>query len=133
MPSLNDLWTTFLNNGGAPTPSATAGALLGSSNTPLLLATPVQVGATGSRRLYTYNIQNPNAAVIFIQMFNKATAPTVGTDTPMDWIAVPAGGVIDGAWAVSPPFNLGLWIAATTTPNGAVAAATGAPVSLGFI
>lgn len=140
MPSINDFLVTFLTNsapffanGGNPVPSPSSAALIGISNIPALLATPVQVGATGSRRLHAFNIHNPNAAVIFIQLFNKATAPVVGTDAPVRWFAIAAGGVLDGQREYSAPFDLGLWVAATTTPNGSVAAATGCPVSLGFI
>lgn len=125
---------------GAPTaipttqpPSASAGALTGNSNTPLLLATPVQVGAAGNRRIYSYNIFNPNTSVVFILLFNKSTAPVLGTDTPIDWLAVPAGAVLDGYWPLSPAFTAGLWIAAVTAANGTTAPATGVPVSLGFM
>ena len=140
MPSINDFLVTFLTNsapffanGGNPVPSSTSFPLTGISNTPALLAAPVQVGAAGSRRLHAFNLHNPNAAVVFIQMFNSVAAPVVGTDAPTRWIAIPAAGVIDGQREYSAPFNLGLWIAATTTPNGAVAPAAGCPVSLGFI
>lgn len=140
MPSLSDFWVTyfgqaapFFNNGGHPIPNPNSLPLTGISNTPALLAAPVQVGATGSRRLHAFNVHNPNAAVTFIQMFNSVAAPVVGTDVPTRWIAVPANGVVDGQREFSAPFNLGLWIAATTTPNGAIAAAAGCPVSLGFI
>jgi hypothetical protein len=86
----------------------------------------------GSTRLVTYNIHNPNAAVAFVQLLNSAAAatPVLGTTVPLAWFAVPAGGVLDGAWATSEPFNLGLVIAATTTPTGSTLVAAGLAVSL---
>lgn len=43
---------------------------------------------------------NNNAAVRYLKIYNKASAPTVGTDTPVMVIPIPAGGV-------TPPINLG--------------------------
>lgn len=42
-------------------------------------------------RVYGYQISNTNAAARYIKLYNKATAPTVGTDTPVRRICVPAG------------------------------------------
>lgn len=131
--SLSELTRNFYENGGAASPSATAKALAGNGNIAALLAAPQQVGAAGPHRIFTYNLYNPSAAVAFVQFFNKVAAPTVGTDAPLDWIAIPPGGVVDGAWAVSPAFDLGLWVAATTTPTGAAAPASALAISLGFI
>lgn len=145
--SLDDLIRAYLEGMGvgangssgfanptAPSPSAAGPALTGNGNVAALLAAPVQLGAAGSRRIYSYNIQNPNAAVAFVQLFNKgAGAPVPGTDTPLDWLAVPAGGVLDGYWELSPNFSAGLWVAATTGPNNGVAPGAGLPVSIGFM
>lgn len=117
----------------ALSPSGSAGALAGNGNVAALTGL-TQIGAAGSRRLYSYNIHNPNAAVAFVQMFNAASvgAVTLGTTPPTDWIAIPAGGVIDGFWPISPAFNAGLVVAATTTPTGNTAVGVGLPLSFGF-
>jgi hypothetical protein len=117
----------------APAPSASAPGLTGNGNFTALLAAPQQLGAAGSRRIFSYNLFNPAAAVTFLNLYNKATAPVLGTDAPIDWLAVPPGAVLDGYWEASPVFNLGAWVAATTIPAGAVAPGTGLIVSLGFM
>lgn len=68
---------------------------------------------------------NAAASVRYIKLYDKATAPTVGTDTPIFTIAVPAGSVfslpMDGF-----PFKAGLGFGLTT---GAADADTGALTS----
>lgn len=120
---------------GAQAATARSGAEAASTATPtanvVALTDRVLVKA-GSTRLVSYNIQNPNAAVIFVGLFNAATigAVTLGVTVPLAWLAIPPAGVVDGVWPTSEPFNAGLVIAATTTPLGAVLAAVGLPVSL---
>lgn len=48
------------------------------------------VKASGGR-LYTVQVANTSASVKFVKFYNKASAPTVGTDTPVARYAVPAG------------------------------------------
>lgn len=70
---------------------------------------------------------NINAAVRYLKLYNKASAPTVGTDTPVLTLAIPAGGMvqIDGG---SNGIRFGTGIAwalttgATDADTGAVAA-----------
>ena len=95
----------------------------------------VQVGTASSKRVHSYNIFNPNAAVAYLLLFSAASvgAVTVGITSPLDWIAVPPGGVIDGYWPNSPNFSAGLVIAATTQPmNNATLVPVGLVVSLGY-
>lgn len=71
------------------------------------------------------HIFNANAALRYLKLYNKASAPTVGTDVPVMTIPVPAGSVrsvnIDGGLA----FATGIAYAMTTgiadTDTGAVA------------
>jgi hypothetical protein len=49
-------------------------------------------GSAGT--LYSITASNNGAAAAFLKLFNKATAPTVGTDTPVLIIPIPAGGVV---------------------------------------
>ena len=44
--------------------------------------------------LYAYQIFNTTAAVKFVRLYNKASAPTVGTDTPVRRLMIPANGVV---------------------------------------
>lgn len=75
-------------------------------------ATSVSTTATN---LYGYEIYNSNAAVRYVKFYNKATAPTVGTDTPVLVVGVPAN---QRAFLVSAAalqhFALGLNFATTT-------------------
>lgn len=46
-------------------------------------------------RVYGYSFQNTTAAYKFVKLYNKATAPVVGTDTPIRTIGVPPNGEIN--------------------------------------
>lgn len=41
-------------------------------------------------QLYSLDVTNASAAVIYLKMYNKASAPTVGTDTPVAIYDIPA-------------------------------------------
>lgn len=76
-------------------------------------ATLVRAGAT---RLRHITVNNVNAAVRYLHLFDKATAPTTGTDTPKLTIPIAAGSVVnlplaDGGFM----FELGLGYTLTTT------------------
>jgi hypothetical protein len=45
--------------------------------------------------LYNIGASNTGAAAAFIKLYNKASAPTVGTDVPVLTLMVPAGGNVD--------------------------------------
>ena len=49
---------------------------------------------TSAGMLYGLTCSNIGAAVAFVKFYNKASSPTVGTDTPVITIPVPAGSVI---------------------------------------
>lgn len=72
-------------------------------------------------KLRWYEIFNPSAATAYVQLFDKAT-PTVGTDTPVLSLGVPAGGRISGDAYTA--FYNAITAAATTTPGGNTAPAT---------
>jgi len=81
-------------------------------------------GTSGLQALFASNI---GAADAFVKLYNKATAPTVGTDVPELVLKVPAGGNIELKPGFSGyRFNLGLGIAITNlvadTDTTAVAA-----------
>lgn len=71
-------------------------------------------------------IFNANAATRYVKFYNKATAPTVGTDTPVWVIAVPAGGAANMEFTNGLAFSTGIAYATTTgiadSDNTAVAA-----------
>lgn len=81
-------------------------------------------------QVYTILAHNINAAVRYLKLYNKATAPTVGTDTPVMTLPIPAdatgkGFVLDtGGMGIA--FSVGIALAITTgvadADTGAVAA-----------
>jgi hypothetical protein len=91
--------------------------------TPLIInsaaTTNGQLVLTGTSGLQALFASNTGAAAAFVKLYNKATAPTVGTDTPAMLIPVPAAvGGVPGTVQISPGFNgyrfaLGLGLAIT--------------------
>jgi hypothetical protein len=105
-----------------PAASATGTGLTAFFSAALSAAVAVKASAG---RLYGYHIQNPNAAGVFVQIFNVAAGSVVlGTTTPIVSLFVPAGGALDGVFAVPISFSAAISAAATTTPGGAVAPTT---------
>lgn len=79
-----------------------------------LVATGVSVkGSAG--QLYGYYLFNASASVRFVKLYDKASAPTVGSDTPVLTIPLPAGsGAHLGPGSANGiAFSLGIGIAAT--------------------
>lgn len=71
-----------------------------------------------------YNIQcfNVNAAVRYLKLYNKATAPTVGTDVPVKTLAIPGNTAGSGfviAWPQGVAFDTGIAFALTTEATDA--------------
>lgn len=110
--------TLPLTSGGL-TPSMTISAA--STN-----ATSVK-GSAG--QLYTVFASNINAAVRYLKIFNKATAPTVGTDVPVLVFAIPgntagAGLALDSThgFALGTGLAFAITTGVATADTGAVAA-----------
>jgi hypothetical protein len=107
--------TTVTTAGTPAAPTAYAVNSLATTNGANLSAT-----TTGLQSVYA---TNTGAGAAFVKLYNKATAPTVGTDVPLMIIPVPAAVAgVPGVAQISPGFNgyrfaLGLGIAIT----GAVA------------
>lgn len=115
------------------TASATSSSPLNFYFNAALLATPVQV-VSGVRRLHTFHIYNPNASVAFVQFFNTlAAGVTIGTTTPVQSYAIPAGGVLEDQFVVPHNWSTAITVAATTTATGSTAPGTGLVVNLGHI
>lgn len=79
--------------------------------------------------LYALLVVNLNAAVRYLKLYNKASAPTVGTDTPVATIPIPASTTGAGVMVPLGPgadFATGIALATTTgaadSDTGAVAA-----------
>lgn len=74
-------------------------------------ATSVKAGAT---QVYGIELSSVAAAAVYLKLYNKATAPVVGTDIPVRVIRIPAGGRVEFSRPLGTPFPLGLAYALTT-------------------
>lgn len=76
--------------------------------------------------LYTLFAVNLNAAVRYVKFYNKASSPTVGTDTPVATFPIPASTTGAGFYIdLGPGFDFSTGIAYATT-TGAADSDTGA-------
>jgi hypothetical protein len=82
-------------------------------------------GSAGT--LFAIHVSNINAAIRYLKLYNKATAPTVGTDVPVMVIPIPATGFASpNLGGMGMQFGTGIAFALTTgaadTDTAAVAA-----------
>ena len=64
-------------------------------------------------QLYTIDVFNAAAYNVFLKLYNKASAPTVGTDTPVMTIPIQAGGGYSKTWPMGLSFATGIAYAIT--------------------
>jgi len=109
----------------ATTGGATAYKLVSAATTN---ATSVK-GSAGT--LYMVTASNVNAAVRYLKIYNKATAPTVGTDVPVFTFAIPGNTAGAGTNIPLPAMGvaLGTGIAIATTTEATDAGSTAVAVS----
>ncbi len=69
---------------------------------------------TSAGQLYGGYIFNVATTVRFVKLYNKATAPSVGTDTPAMTLCLPAGGGATFNWDKGVAFGTGIGIGVTT-------------------
>lgn len=81
-------------------------------------------GVASPCMLHGWFIHNKNAATIYVKVYNKATAPTVGTDTPALTIPIPTGASANVEFLGGIEFTAGIGLGATT---GVADNDTGAP------
>ena len=91
----------------------------------LATANPALIQA-GPTRLQGIYANNASAATKWVRFYNKATAPTVGTDIPVTVVAIPASSSKEIDFGEGIAFSLGLGVsitgAAPATDATAVAA-----------
>lgn len=77
-------------------------------------------------QVYGWYLSNTNASPRYVKLYNKASAPTVGTDTPLMTIMVPGGGGANVEFAMGIALGTGIALAMATgaadSDTGAVAA-----------
>ncbi len=95
--------------------------------TPYKLVSAASTNATSVKasagQVYSIVATNSNAAARYLKLYNKASAPTVGTDTPVQVYMLPAGGGVSITLPVGMIFATGIALATTT---GAADSDTGA-------
>jgi hypothetical protein len=86
--------------------------------TPYKLVSAASTNATSVKasagQIYSITAMNTNAAVRYLKLYNKASAPTVGTDTPVQVYALPPSGGITLSIPVGMAFATGIALATTT-------------------
>ena len=97
-----------------------SGTVTATNTTPTVLNTssaattnPVLVkGSAGT--LFNITASNTGAAAAYLKLYNKATAPTVGTDVPVLTLQIPAGGFVSPQFGtLGHRFALGIGIGIT--------------------
>lgn len=100
-PGTNALGSMSVSSGTITTvstvtnPIKITGVASGGATTYLLISaatTNSTLISTGAHTLYSINAYNNGATAAYVKIYAKATAPTVGTDTPIKSIMLPAGG-----------------------------------------
>lgn len=117
---------------GTVTATVTGGTVLPVTPTTTFTNSAATTNATSIKAsagtVWSINATNTNAAVRYLKLYNKASAPTVGTDVPVLTVAIPATGFVkvDGG-SNGIRFATGIALAITTgatdADTGAVAAA----------
>ena len=121
---------TVTANAGTGTMSVNslAGTSGGSSVTKLISAASTNATSVkaSAGQLDGWYLFNANAATRYLKLYNKASAPTVGTDTPVMTIPIPAGAAANVCLDPGIDFTTGIALALTTgiadSDTGAVAA-----------
>jgi hypothetical protein len=67
-------------------------------------------------QVYGWSLQNNTATARFVKLYNKATSPTVGTDTPFMTLMVPPNSGNNLLGEIGIPFSLGISVAITANP-----------------
>jgi hypothetical protein len=109
--------------------SSTASRIPSSANSVNATAAKASAG-----KLYSVNGFNSSASVTYLKFYDKATAPTVGTDTPVLTLALPALSVFSydlGGLAFATGIGYGLTTVAAD--NGTTAVAAGAILGLNVV
>ena len=102
---------TFNGSGWDRQKKASAVSRIASSAT----GTNATVAKASAGDLFAIQAHNTTASVIYLKLYNKASAPTVGTDTPIKTIAIPPNASLaaSATWANGLYFSTGIAYALT--------------------
>jgi len=88
------------------TPASSGGLLI--AKTVAAASTNATLVKAGAGQVFGVELANNAAYAVFFKLFNKATAPTPGTDTPVWTIQVPPGGRVEINRPAGIAFPLGI-------------------------
>lgn len=129
--SLQTVNFPFVYNGTSwdrTTKANLASRIVSSANT-----TNATSGKASAGNLHQVSAYNTNAAVRYLKLYNKATAPTVGTDTPVLTIPLPPTSIVNFSYPNGGfYFSTGIAYALTTGAADADTGAVGAADILGL-
>ena len=86
-----------------------------------------------ARRAHRAIGANVGGSTVYLKIYNKATAPTVGTDTPMMTIALPAYTAFAIPLDAGVDLGLGYALTGASADNDTTAIAAGAIVGLNIV
>lgn len=100
---------------GAEAPSASAAVGTGTTHAKVKSAagTNLTLVKGGAGKLFGYRFRNTTATVKYAKLYNKATMPVIGTDTPIETVVIPPNGVASYLNTIGKAFSLGLGYAIT--------------------
>jgi hypothetical protein len=101
------------NNNAHMTPQAATSGGSTLSHTMSAASTNATSLKASAGMVYGVCISNNNASARYFKLYNKASAPTVGTDTPVTVIQVPGNGTVIRAYPVGAVFGTGIAWACT--------------------
>lgn len=128
-----------------PIPAVQTHAVTGSGNFSIVPAAATAVNAVSAATTNATNVRNtacslieftafnPTAAVVYLKLYNKTSAPTVGTDVPVFTVAIPVNGTVAFAFGTAGKrFGTGLSYAITAGPLATDTAVIAAGVQTSF-
>lgn len=123
---------TITNNVNSVSRGVTTG---GTSTTKVLSAasTNATVIKASAGQIYGLQFVNTGAGWAFVKFYNKATAPTVGTDAVIEIIGIPPGGAREVNRPIGMPFAAGIGMAITAAYTDADTTAVTAGQVVGSI
>jgi hypothetical protein len=110
-------------------PATTASRIPSSANT-----TNATVAKASAGKLFSVNGYNSTATVTYLKFYDKATAPTVGTDTPALTLALPASAAFSyDLGGIAFATGIGYGLTTVAADNGTTAPAAGAILGLNVV
>ena len=110
-------------------PATTVSRIPSSANTTNATAAKASAG-----KLFSVNGYNSTATVTYLKFYDKATAPTVGTDTPALTLALPASAAFNyDLGGIAFATGIGYGLTTVAADNGTPAPAAGAILGLNVV